>query len=175
MGLLDDVVKGVGEVTKQVGEGINKIQNKTQEAVQSMGIENQVRALEAKKSVALTNLGKLVYDKYEKGDEVGEDVLKRKVGEIVEIEREIEIAKTELSAVKQANDPDASQSQKSENRAGYARTPGFCCPHCQAPANQEKLFCAFCGGELKSKKSEPMPPPPQDNSENSSGSSGTAS
>lgn len=175
MGLLDDVVKGVGEVTKQVGEGINKIQNKTQEAVQSMGIENQVRALEAKKSVALTNLGKLVYDKYEKGDEVGEDVLKRKVGEIVEIEREIDIAKTELSAVKQANDPDIAQSQKAENRAGYARTPGFCCPHCQAPANQEKLFCAFCGGELKSKKSESTPPPPQDNSENPSDSSGSAS
>lgn len=174
MGLLDDVVKGVGEVTKQVGEGINKIQNKTQEAVQSIGLENQVRALEAKKSVALTNLGKLVYDKYEKGDEVGEDVLKRKVGEIVEIEREIELAKAELTNIKQTNDPDVSQSQKAENRAGYSRTPGFTCPHCQAPANQEKLFCAFCGGELKSSKKSDTPP--SDNGDNSTtDSSGSAS
>lgn len=171
MGLLDDVVKGVGEVTKQVGDGINKLQNKTQEAVQSMGLENQVRALEAKKSVALTNLGKLVYDKYEKGDEVGEDVLKRKVTEIVEIEREIDIAKTELNTIKQSNDPDVSQSQKAENRAGYARTPGFTCPHCQAPANQEKLFCAFCGGELKSSKKSEAPPSGADEQSDSSGSS----
>ncbi len=152
MGLLDDVVKGVGDGIKTVGEGFNKIQNKTQETMQSMNLENRLRALEAKKSVALTNLGKLVYDKYEKGDEVGEDVLKRKVGEVVEIEKEIDMAKTELNTIKEQNSPDVSQSTKAENRAGYARTPGFVCPHCQAPANQEKLFCAFCGGELKSKK-----------------------
>lgn len=154
MGLLDDVVKGVGDGIKSVGDGFNKLQNKTQETMQSLNVENRLRSLEAKKSVALTNLGKLVYDKYEKGDEVGEDVLKRKVGEVVEIEKEIELAKSELSTLKEQNNPDLPQSQKAENRAGYTRTPGFVCPHCQAPANQEKLFCAFCGGELKSKKDE---------------------
>lgn len=152
MGLLDDVRKGVTDGVKSVGEGISKLQNKTQETMQSMNLENRTRSLEAKKSVALTNLGKLVYDKYEKGDEVGEDVLKRKVAEVVEIEKEIELVKAELSTIKEQNTSDISQSEKAENRAGYTRTPGFVCPHCQAPANQEKLFCAFCGGELKSAK-----------------------
>ena len=102
----------------------------------------------------LTNLGKLVYDKYEKGDEVGEDVLKRKTTEIAEYDKELELLKAELAAYKAEHDPDAPRSQKSENVAGYNRTPGFTCPHCDAPANQEKLFCAFCGGELKGAKKE---------------------
>lgn len=149
MGLLDDVVKGVKSGIEQVSDGINKIQSKSQEVMHSVNLQNRVTALEAKKAVALSNLGKLIYDKYEKGDEVGEDVLKRKTTEIAEIEKEIEIVKAELATYKAEHDPDAPQSQKSENVAGYNRTPGFTCPHCEAPANQEKLFCAFCGGELK--------------------------
>lgn len=152
MGFLDDVVKGVNSGMKQVGDGLNKIQNKSQEMMQSVSLQNRITSLEAKKSVALTNLGKLIYDKYEKGDEVGDDVIKRKTTEIAEVEREIELVKEELSTIKTTNDPDTPQATKSENMAGYARTPGFTCPHCDAPANQEKLFCAFCGGELKSPK-----------------------
>lgn len=149
MGFLDDVVKGVNNGVKQVGDGLNKIQNKSQEMMQSVSLQNRITSLEAKKSVALTNLGKLIFDKYEKGDEVGDDVIKRKTTEIAEIEKEIDMVKEELATVKANHDPDTPQATKSENMAGYQRTPGFTCPHCEAPANQEKLFCAFCGGELK--------------------------
>lgn len=149
MGLLDEVVKGVNSGIKQVGDGLNKIQNKSQEMMQSVSLQNRITSLEAKKSVALTNLGKLVYDKFEKGDEVGDDVLKRKTTEIAEIEKEIELIKEEISTLKAANDPDTPQASKAESMAGYSRTPGFTCPHCDAPANSDKLFCAFCGGELK--------------------------
>ncbi|MBX9569106.1 MAG: hypothetical protein K2X77_09440 [Candidatus Obscuribacterales bacterium] len=152
MGFLDDVVKGVNSGMKQVGDGLNKIQNKSQEMMQSVSLQNRITSLEAKKSVALTNLGKLIYDKYEKGDEVGDDVIKRKTTEIAEVEKEIELVKEELATIKTNNDPDTPQATKSENMAGYSRTPGFTCPHCEAPANQEKLFCAFCGGELKAPK-----------------------
>lgn len=152
MGFIDDVVKGVNSGIKQVGDGINKIQNKSQEMMHSVSQQNRITSLEAKKAVSLTNLGKLVYDKYEKGDEVGDDVFKRKTTEIAEIEKEIEIIKAELEQFKTDHDPDAPMSQKSDRMAGYGHTPGFTCPHCQAPANQEKLFCAFCGGELKMKK-----------------------
>ena len=152
MGLLDDVVKGTNTVIKQAGDSWNKLQSKSQELMNSVSLQNRITAVEAKKAVALTNLGKLVYDKYEKGDEVGEDVLKRKTTEIAEYEKELELLKTELAAFKAEHDPDVPRSQKSENVAGYNRTPGFACPHCNAPANQDKLFCAFCGGELKGKK-----------------------
>ncbi len=154
MGFLDDVVKGVNTGIKQVGDGLKQVQSKSQEMMNQVTLQNRVTALEAKKAVALTNLGKLIYDKYEKGDEVGEDVLKRKTTEIAEYEKEIEIVKAEMDAYKASHDPDVPQSQKAENVAGYNRTPGFCCPHCEAPANQEKLFCAFCGGDLKAPKSE---------------------
>lgn len=154
MGLFDEVVKGVNTGIKQVGEGINKIQNKSQEMMQSVSLQNRVTSLEAKKSVALTNLGKLIYDKYEKGDEVGDDVIKRKTTEIAEVEKEIELVKEELASLKEMNDPETPMSNKSENMAGYSRTPGFTCPHCDAPANNDKLFCAFCGGELKAPKAK---------------------
>lgn len=149
MGFIDDVVKGVNSGIKQVSDGLNKIQSKSQEVMHGVTLQNRITSLEAKKAVALTNLGKLVFDKYEKGDEVGDDVLKRKTTEIAEYDKEIEMLKAELAQYKAEHDPDAPQSQKSENVAGYNRTPGFTCPHCDAPANQEKLFCAFCGGELK--------------------------
>ncbi|MBX9688892.1 MAG: hypothetical protein K2X27_19445 [Candidatus Obscuribacterales bacterium] len=158
MGFIDDVVKGVNSGIKQVGDGINKIQSKSQEMMQNVSTQNRITALEAKKAVALTNLGKLVYDKYEKGDEVGDDVLKRKTTEIAEFEKEMEILKAELEAYKEAHDPDQPQSSKSERMAGYGHTPGFTCPHCEAPANQEKLFCAFCGGDLKGGMKKDKPP-----------------
>lgn len=154
MGFIDDVVKGVNTGIKQVGEGINKVQNKSQEMFHNANQQNRLTSLEAKKQVALNHLGRLVYDKYEKGDEVGDDVLKRKTTEIAEIEKEMELIKAELDAFKEENDPNAPQSKKSAREAGYTPTPGFACPHCGEPANQEKLFCAYCGGELKTCKKE---------------------
>jgi hypothetical protein len=159
MGLIDEVVKGVNTGIKQVSDGLNKIQSKSQEMMNTVSTQNRITSVEAKKAVALSNLGKLVYDKYEKGDEVGEDVLKRKTTEIAEYDKEIELLKAELAACKAEHDPDAPKSQKSEHEAGYSRTPGFTCPHCQAPANSDKLFCAFCGGELKGAAESPKDEP----------------
>ncbi len=165
MGFLDDVVKGVNTGIKQVEHGLKQVQSKSQEMMNNVTLQNRVTSLEAKKAVALTNLGKLIYDKYEKGDEVGEDVLKRKTTEIAEYEKEIELLKVEMEAYKEAHDPDVPQSQKAENVAGYNRTPGFCCPHCEAPANQEKLFCAFCGGDLRTSKKEKEHTPAEEKAE----------
>lgn len=152
MGFIDDVVKGVNTGIKQVGDTINKVQEKSQEMMQNASQQSRLTSLEAKRAVALENLGKLIYDKYEKGDEVGEDVIKRKTTEIAEIDKEMELVKAEVKAYEETHNPDAARRTKSESKAGYSRTPGFECPHCHEPANQEKLFCAFCGGELKSEK-----------------------
>lgn len=150
MGFIDDMGKTLNEGFNKVSDGISKIQNRGQEMMQSVGLNSRLTSLEAKKSVALTNIGKLIYDRYERGDEVGEDVLRRKVQEVVEIEREIDIVKAELNTIKAQHDPDICASEKSEHVAGYSRTPGFECPHCHEPANQEKIYCAFCGGSLSS-------------------------
>ena len=68
MGFIDDVVKGVNTGIKQVGDTINKVQEKSQEMMNNASQASRVTALEAKRAVALENLGKLIYDKYEKGD-----------------------------------------------------------------------------------------------------------
>ncbi|MBY0358006.1 MAG: hypothetical protein K2W82_08395 [Candidatus Obscuribacterales bacterium] len=149
MSFLDDVAKNVNEGLKQVNDGINKIQSKSQEMMQTVTLQNRINSLAAKKSIALADLGRLIYDKYAKNDEVGEDLLKRRVDEIVDMEKEIESIKAELGVIKAQYDPDLPRSEKSEAMAGYSKASGCVCPHCKAPANQEKQYCAFCGGNLK--------------------------
>src|SRR5579884_4131414 len=102
--------------------------------MQQLSITNRINSLEGKKQALLINIGQLVYDRYEKGDEVGEDLLKEKVKEIAQIEKEIEAARAELKQCKVA-DPDAPRAEKAAHGAGYKPTPGFQCPHCGAPAN----------------------------------------
>jgi hypothetical protein len=140
MGFIDDVMKNINQ-------GISDIQNKSQDMMQQMSINSRIRSLEEKKQALLVNIGQLIYDKYEKGDEVSEDLLREKVKEIAGIERDIDLAKQELSQVK--TEESASKSQKAAASAGYNPTPGFKCPHCGAPANSSKFYCVSCGGSLK--------------------------
>lgn len=140
MGLVDDIFKNINQ-------GISEIKDKSQEVMQSISLSSRINSLEAKKTACLVNIGQLVYDKYEKGDEVSEELLKEKVKEIAGIESEIKQARAELEGLK--TDPEAPRSQKAAAAAGYKPTPGFVCPHCQAPANSNKYYCVSCGGSLK--------------------------
>ncbi len=140
MGLVDDIFKNINQ-------GISDIKDKSQEVMQSISLSSRINSLEAKKTAVLVNIGQLVYDKYEKGDEVSEELLKDKVKEVAEFEKEIRLAREELEGLK--TDPEAPRSQKAAAAAGYKPTPGFVCPHCQAPANANKYYCVACGGSLK--------------------------
>jgi phosphomevalonate kinase len=142
MGLFDDVLKGINQ-------GITKIQSTSQEMMQTVSLTSRINSLEAQKTAALTNIGRLVYDKYHRLDEVSEELLKSKVREIVQWEDEIQTLKSEIDALKVQHSADASQAQKSDAMAGCQPTPGFVCPHCEAPANRDKQFCVSCGGVLK--------------------------
>jgi hypothetical protein len=148
MGFIDDVMKNINQ-------GISDIQNKSQDYMQQMSINTRIRTLEEKKNQLLVNIGQLVYDKYEKGDEVSDDLLKEKVKEIAGIERDIDLARQELSQVK--TEPDAPRREKAAQQAGYKPTPGFQCPHCAAPANSSKFYCVACGGSLKEGNGETPP------------------
>ncbi len=141
MGLIDDVFKNINQ-------GINEIQNKSQGVMQQISLNNRINSLEGRKTSLLVNLGQLVFDKYEKGDEVGEDLLKSKAKEITSIEAEIKTLREELEGIKAA-EGEAPKSQKADQMAGYKTTPGFTCPHCQAPAASNKYYCVACGGSLK--------------------------
>ncbi len=140
MGLFDDVIN-------KAKDGINKIQSTAQEMGQTISLNNRINSLEAKKAMALTAIGQLVYDKFEKGDVVTDDLLQEKVKEIVAYEAEIRILRSELDQAKL--EPDAPRSQKAEHMAGWKPTTGFECPSCHAPANIAKYYCVSCGGSLK--------------------------
>jgi hypothetical protein len=140
MGLFDDVLKNINQ-------GINDIQNKSQEMMQGVTINARIRSLEQQRSTLLLNIGQLVFDKYEKGDEVSEELLRDKVKQISDIDKDIDLANAELKNLKL--EPDAPKSQKAAHQAGYKPTPGFTCPHCGSPANSGKFYCVSCGGSLK--------------------------
>lgn len=146
MGFIDDVMKNINQ-------GINDIQNKSQEMMNQVSINTRLRSLEERKQQLLVNIGQLIYDKYEKGDEVSDELLREKVKEIAGIERDIDLAKTDLATAKV--DGDVPRSQKAAHSAGYKPTPGFTCPHCGAPANSSKFYCVACGGSLKETKESP--------------------
>jgi hypothetical protein len=142
MSILDDLVQGIN---KEFG----KVQNKSQEMIQIYTLSSRMRALERKKATLLLEIGRLVYDKYQRDSEITEEALRDKTSEIVACETEIAVLQAEVEALQAAHDPNLSASQKSEAKAGYKATPGFTCPHCQAQANLQKSFCPSCGGSLE--------------------------
>ena len=142
MGIFDDIVTGIN---KEIG----RVQAKSQEMMQTYQLNAQIRELEGKITAHFIEIGRLMYDQYERNKEVSEETLRAKTAEISEWEREITVLKAELEAVRAQYDPDVSASRKADAKAGYTHTPGFQCPHCQAPANSEKTFCPACGGDLK--------------------------
>lgn len=149
MGLFDDVVKNIQGT-------VEKLQNSSQEVVQTVSLNSRINTLEAKKTACFTNIGRLVYDKYAKGDEVSEELLKDKVKEVQDIENEIDALKADLAGMKAQHDPDVPRSAKADSKAGYTPTPGFECPQCHAPAARDKHFCVYCGSALteEAEKSE---------------------
>ncbi|HEY9682567.1 MAG TPA: zinc ribbon domain-containing protein [Oculatellaceae cyanobacterium] len=146
MSIFDDLVQGVGrEVTK--------VQARSQEMLHAYNLQNQIKDIERKRTAKLLELGRMVCDKYVRGEEISEDVFKDKANEVIAFEHEIGILQAEIDQSKVASDPNASASAKAEAKAGFTPTPGYQCPRCQAPASRDKSFCPVCGESLKKSSS----------------------
>lgn len=141
MGFVDDFVQGINRE-------INKVQNRGQEMMQTYQLNSQIRVLEGKKAAALIEIGRLVYEKYQRGIDVPDEKLADKAKEIAGFEHEVTVLQAELEQIRVQFDPNKPASQRAEAKAGYSTTPGFTCPHCKAPASREKAFCPACGGSL---------------------------
>ncbi|MBX9948049.1 MAG: zinc ribbon domain-containing protein [Candidatus Obscuribacterales bacterium] len=148
MGLLDDVVQGIGKE-------VSRVQARGQEMMQSFNLQNQIRELEKKKTGKLLEIGRLVTDKYVKGDDVAEDVLKDKANEVAGYESEMQILQAEMDSLKV--DTEVPTSKKAEKGAGFHTSPGYECPNCHAPAARDKAFCPSCGESLKKAGSSSAP------------------
>ena len=140
MGLLDDVVQGIGKE-------VSRVQARGQEMMQSFNLQTQLRELEKKKTGKLLEIGRLVTEKYVRGEEVAEDVLKDKANEVAGYESEMQILQAELDSLKV--DTEVPTSKKAEKGAGFHTSPGYECPNCHAPAARDKSFCPSCGESLK--------------------------
>ena len=140
MGLLDDVVQGIGKE-------VSRVQARGQEMMQSFNLQTQLRELEKKKTGKLLEIGRLVTDKYVRGEEVAEDVLKDKANEVAGYESEMQVLQAELDSLKV--DTEVPTSKKAEKSAGFHTSPGYECPNCHAPAARDKAFCPSCGELLK--------------------------
>lgn len=148
MGLLDDVVQGIGKE-------VSRVQARGQEMMQSFNLQNQIRELEKKKTGKLLEIGRLVTDKYVKGEDVAEDVLKDKANEVAGYESEMQILQAEMDSLKV--DTEVPTSKKAEKGAGFHTSPGYECPNCHAPAARDKAFCPSCGESLKKAGSSSAP------------------
>jgi prefoldin subunit 5 len=142
MGLFDDVVQGINRE-------ITKVQSRGQEMMQTYQLNSQIRSLEGKKTATLIDIGRLVFEKYQRAAEVSEETLIEKAKEITGYDHEIAELQTQRDQMQAQYDPSRSASERAEAKAGYKTTPGFVCPHCQAPASRDKAFCPSCGGSLK--------------------------
>ncbi|SRR5579875_1120007 len=142
MGLIDDLIQGVNRE-------ITKVQTRGQEMMQTYQLNSQIRHLEGKKTATLIEIGRMIYEKYQRSADVSEEQIVGKTKEIVDYEHEITSLQAELEQVKAQFDPNRTASQRAEAKAGYTPTPGFTCPHCQAPAASDKQFCPACGGSLR--------------------------
>lgn len=142
MSIFDDLVQGINRE-------ITRVQNKSQEMLQTYNLSSQIRILEGKVTSLFIEIGKLVFDKYQRKQDISEELLREKTEEIVKCEQEIASLKAELDALKAQFSPDTPASQRADAKAGYTPTPGFICPHCEAPASSDKAFCPLCGGSLK--------------------------
>lgn len=140
MGLLDDVVQGIGKE-------VSRVQARGQEMMQSFNLQTQLRELEKKKTGKLLEIGRLVTEKYVRGEEVAEDVLKDKANEVAGYESEMQVLQAELDSLKV--DTEVPTSKKAEKGAGFHTSPGYECPNCHAPAARDKSFCPSCGESLK--------------------------
>ncbi len=142
MGVIEDLVQGFGKE-------VSKVQTRSQELMKAYNLSQEVRELERKKTAKLIEIGRLIYDKFEKQDPITDEILKERVKETVVIEQDIIQLQAELDSLKMQNDPSTPAYKKAEAKAGYTATPGFECPNCHAPANREKSFCPTCGEPLK--------------------------
>lgn len=136
------------ELMTSLSKEITRVQSRSQEMVKGYALSSQMRTLERRKNGVLTELGRMVFDKYERHLEISDENFKSRTEEIADIDDEMADLQEELEAMQLANDPAASASQKSRAKAGYRPTTGFTCPKCEAPANEDKPFCPSCGCPL---------------------------
>lgn len=97
MGIWDQVVDGVGRE-------LTKIQSRSQEMLQVHNLKMQIRTLEGRCTSLLIEIGRMVFDKYQRNVNVSEDALKAKTEELSSLEHDITALRSEIDAVRSSQE-----------------------------------------------------------------------
>lgn len=116
----------VGAVANKTGDVVEVVVNKTEQTVEIQKIKSQVRVMKRNNDRDFKDIGKMIYHKYKKGEEIDEQYTEL-CEAISERESCIENAKVEIAKIK-----------------GEA-----VCPNCNASLVEGAEYCQKCGAELE--------------------------
>lgn len=125
-----EVSKKTGEVVEVVanktGEVVEVVANKTEQTIEVQKIKSQIHVMERSNDRDFKDIGKMIYHKYKKGEDV-EEQYKELCEAIAERETCIETSKAEIAKIKGLD----------------------VCPNCDAPLAVGAKYCQKCGTEIK--------------------------
>ena len=115
----------VGAVANKTGDVVEVVINKTEQTVEIQKIKSQVRVMKRNNDRDFKDIGKMIYHKYKKGEEIDEQYVE--LCESIE-EREgcIEKSQVEIAKIKGET----------------------VCPNCNTPLADGASYCQKCGMEL---------------------------
>ena len=112
-------------VAKKAEETVDVVAKKTEQTVEVQKIKNQIRTMEKNNERDLTDMGKMIYESFKKGEEVEE-----KFKELCE-------------AIKEREESIAEMNEEVAELKGKD-----VCPECKAHLDAGAVFCSKCGAKV---------------------------
>ena len=113
-------------VSKKTGEVVDAVAKKTEQTVEVQKIKNQIHVMERNNERDFKDIGKMIYDRYKKGEVVDAGYLEL-CEAISEREDSIEKSKREIAEIKGID----------------------VCAKCDAPLEANAKFCSKCGAKVE--------------------------
>ena len=113
-------------VAKNTGEVVDVVAKKTEQTVEVQKIKCQIRTMEKNNERDYQDMGKMIYEKFSKGEE-------------------IDAVYIELCEAIKARDEEIEKANES-----VAQLKGFAtCPECKTHIDENVVFCPKCGTKIK--------------------------
>ena len=122
-GIITETAK---EVTKKTGEVVEVVADKTGQTLEIQKLKNQIRVMQKNNDRDFKHIGKLIFHKHQKGEEIGTAYVEL-CEAIAERNESIELLKAQIARLK-----------------GVAT-----CPNCEADVEDGAKYCPKCGTEIE--------------------------
>lgn len=114
-------------VVKKTGEAASVVAKKTEETVEIQKLQSQIRVLKRNNERDFRDIGKMVYERYQKKEEINEEYVEL-CEAITERKKSIEDYKSQIAKIKGLD----------------------VCPNCGEHVESNVSFCSKCGTKLES-------------------------